>query len=43
MLLIVSQSVNLGYLVEYFTIEDPTEEEMRDAYLFAAGNDEFLK
>lgn len=35
MSLMVCQSVVLGYLTEYFAIQDPTAEETRDAYLFA--------
>ena len=34
---LVSQSVILGYLVDYFGIQDPTSSETRDAYLYAAG------
>lgn len=33
----VGQSVALGHLANYFTIEDPTDEETRDAYLLAGG------
>ena len=35
--MLVSQSVVLGYLSEYFSVEEPTAEQTRDAYLFAAG------
>ena len=35
--MLVSQSVVLGYLTEYFSVEEPTPEQTRDAYLFAAG------
>ena len=34
----VAQSVVLGYLTEYFGIEDPTAEDTRNAYLYALGN-----
>ena len=37
MLLVVSQSVVLGYLTDYFSIEEPTTEETRNAYLYALG------
>jgi ATP-binding cassette subfamily C (CFTR/MRP) protein 4 len=33
----VGQSVVLGYLANYFTIEDPTSDDTRDAYLLAGG------
>ena len=33
----MSQSVVLGYLTEYFSIQDPSPQETRDAYLFATG------
>ena len=33
----MGQSVVLGYLANYFTISDPTPEDTRDAYLYAAG------
>ena len=35
--MLVSQSVILGYLSDYFSVEDPTADETRDAYLYAAG------
>ena len=35
--LLVSQSVVLGSLTDYFTIESPTGEDTRNAYLYAAG------
>lgn len=35
--MLVSQSVVLGYLSDYFSVEDPTAEQTRDAYLYAAG------
>ena len=34
---LVGQSVVLGYLSDYFSVEDPTADETRDAYLFATG------
>jgi hypothetical protein len=34
---LISQSVVLGYLTEYFGINEPTGEETRNAYLYAAG------
>ena len=34
---LVGQSVVLGYLTEYFSIQDPTAEDTRDAYLLAAS------
>lgn len=34
---LISQSVVLGYLTEYFGINEPTAEETRNAYLYAAG------
>ena len=34
----VAASVVLGYLTDYFGIEDPTAEDTRDAYLYALGN-----
>lgn len=37
MLLVVLQSVVLGYLTDYFSIQDPTAEETRNAYLYALG------
>lgn len=37
MLLVVSQSVVLGYLTDYFSIQDPTTEDTRNAYLYALG------
>ena len=37
MAILVSESVFLGYIAEYFFKEDPTPEETRDAYLFSAG------
>ena len=33
----VAQSVVLGYLTDYFGIEEPTAEDTRDAYLYAMG------
>jgi hypothetical protein len=33
----VSQSVLLGNLAGYFTIEEPTAEDTRNAYLYALG------
>ena len=35
--MLVSQSVVLGYLSDYFSLDDPTPEDTRDAYLYAAG------
>lgn len=35
---LISQSVVLGFLTEYFGITEPTAEETRNAYLYAAGN-----
>jgi len=35
--MLVSQSVVLGYLSDYFILDDPTPEDTRDAYLYAAG------
>ena len=35
--MLVSQSVVLGYLIDYFSLDDPTPEDTRDAYLYAAG------
>ena len=37
MALQVGQSVVLGYLTEYFSIQDPSSQDTRDAYLLAAG------
>ena len=37
MLVAVSQSVVLGYLTDYFNIQDPSSEDTRDAYLYALG------
>ena len=37
MLLVVSQSVVLGYLTDYFSIQGPTTEDTRNAYLYALG------
>ena len=34
---LISQSIVLGYLTEYFSINEPTSEETRNAYLYAAG------
>ena len=34
---LVGQSVVLGYLSDYFSVENPTAEQTRDAYLFATG------
>ena len=34
---LVGQSVVLGYLSDYFSVEEPTAEQTRDAYLFATG------
>ena len=34
---LISQSIVLGYLTEYFGINEPTSEETRNAYLYAAG------
>ena len=39
----VAQSVVLGYLADYFGIEDPTDEDTRNAYLYALGNLLFWK
>jgi len=33
----VSQSVVLGYLSDYFSLDEPTPEDTRDGYLYAAG------
>ena len=33
----MSQSIVLGYLSDYFILDDPTPEDTRDAYLYAAG------
>ena len=38
MLLVVSQSVVLGYLTDYFSIQDPLAEDTRNAYLYALGS-----
>ena len=37
MLLVVSQSVVLGYLTDYFSIQDPSAEDTWNAYLYALG------
>ena len=37
MVCLISQSIVLGYLTEYFGINEPTSEETRNAYLYAAG------
>ena len=37
MLLVVSQSVVLGYLTDYFSIQQPTAEDTKNAYLYALG------
>jgi len=34
---LVCQSVVLGYLSDYFSLDEPTPENNRDAYLYAAG------
>ena len=34
---LLSQSVILGYLTDYFGIVNPTSEDTRNAYLFALG------
>ena len=36
-LCVTGQSVLLGYLADYFSIQNPTDRETRDAYLFALG------
>ncbi len=33
----IAQSVTLGLYVEYFTKEDPSEEDTRNAYIYATG------
>ena len=33
----VAQSIILGYLTDYFSINDPTAEDTRNAYLYASG------
>ena len=38
MLLLVSQSVILGYLTDYFSIQDPSADDTRNAYLYALGS-----
>jgi hypothetical protein len=38
MLLMVSQSVVLGYLIDYFSIQYPSAEDTRNAYLYALGS-----
>ena len=37
MAVLVSQSVFLGYIAEYFFIDAPTTDQTRDAYLFSLG------
>ena len=34
---LVAQSVVLGYLADYFSIDEPTAEDTRNAYLHAMG------
>ena len=34
---LIAQSIVLGYLTEFFGINEPTSEETRNAYLYAAG------
>lgn len=34
---LISQSIVLGYLTDYFSIDNPTDIESRNAYLYAAG------
>ena len=36
-ILLVAQSVFLGYISEYFFIDSPTPDQTRDAYLFSLG------
>lgn len=36
--ILLLQSVILGRLTEYFSIEEPTESDTRNAYIFALGN-----
>lgn len=36
-ILLVSQSINLGFVVDYFSTDDPTGEETRNAYFHATG------
>lgn len=35
--ILLLQSVILGFLTEYFNIEEPTAEDTRNAYLYALG------
>lgn len=37
MTLMLCQSVVLGYLTSYFTIQEPSAKDTREAYLFATG------
>ena len=37
MALQISQSIVLGYIAHYFTIDNPSDQETREAYLWAAG------
>ena len=37
MVVVVSQSVVLGYLTDYFSIQDPSAEDTWNAYLYALG------
>ena len=37
MLVVVFQSIVLGYLTDYFSIQDPSTKDTRNAYLYALG------
>ena len=41
--ILIAQSIMLGDLSEYFGITDPTNEDTRDAYLYAVGKYTGLK
>ena len=34
---VIGQSVLLGYLADYFTVQNRTSQETRDAYLYGLG------
>ena len=40
--ILVCQSIVLGLLTDFFSIEEPTAEDMRNAYLYALGNDDII-
>ena len=42
MLVVISQSVLLGYLTDYFGILEPSAEDTQNAYLYALGMENLL-